>query len=375
MKYDRPEYIDDLPEHLQKYFTEEMFKGTPYPPTLEHANEFLLRHVFNVNQKDIITMVKLDEAGENIVKAKDFTKDNFHDIFNFNNWKNLSNETKMVALYWFYEEICEELKIYPPKFNFTSPIPSHAVACYNPATHSIVFSLDVIDENDTNPESAYETLESIAHELKHAQFWTKHHKKLKANNNKVNYLEYPQSEDYNMLDDFDRFCYYYDQVLYYLQPTELDSHNYGLKKAKEIFDETNKTKDNKVKKNTSLLDLRHFREVRMGRNHNVKFFENVMGSYKEAQEQVEKNMVFKAFMDSIEEKASLIMSLDPEATNKDDKIFIKSKDPQVVNLLKEYNVDKQALYDISKEIDNDIKKLYKKYKELEANEKIVLYKN
>jgi len=375
MKYVKPNYLEQIPEYLEKYFTDEMFKGTPYPPTLEDANDFLLYNVFNVAEKDIISIVKLDEKGENIIKAKDFTKDNFHDLFNFNYWKNLSDETKMQALYWFYLEICEELKVYPPKFDFLTPLPEQAEAMYEPSKHSLVFSLHRHIEDEDSPTSAYETLESIAHELKHSQFWTKKHKKINNIENTKCYLQYPISDDYNMKDEFDRYCYYYDEVLYYLQPTELDAHNYGYQKAKQIFDETNKTKGNKIKKHTSLMDLRHFRETRMFRNHNVKFFNNVMGGSKEAKEQLSKNIVMLSFLNQVEATANTIMLLDPEATNKNDKIYIKSKDPEVKKLLKEYNIDLQALYDISDEIEKDKKRLFKKYKELEANEKIILYKN
>ena len=375
MKYEKPSYIEDLPEYLQKYFTDEMFKDTPYPPNLEAANDFLLYKVFKVTNKDIISIVKTNEAGDEIIKSKDFTKDNYHEIFNYNYWKNLQNSTKIVVLYWLYEEICAELKVYPPKFNFLRELPCNAGAMYDPRKHEIIFHLSVDDEEETIPSSAYQDIEYIAHELKHSIFWTKNHKKLNKNENKICYLEAPIEENYDMKDDFDRFCYYYDKTLYYLQPTELESHNYGIKKAKQLFDETNKNSKGKIKNSASIIDLRYFRAQDMERNHNVKFFNNVMNGPKEAREQVEKNMVSISFLNEIEVIATQILTLDPTAEVKNEKIYTRSKDENVQKLLKQYNSALYSYETLCKEIEKDIKRLYKNFKQLEADTKIILYKN
>ena len=60
--------------------------------------------------------------------------------------------------------------------------------------------------------------------------------------NRLNYNYYfdaPQEQDYDLTNDRERFEYNYDLAFYYQQPNEVESYNYGLKKAKEIFKESN----------------------------------------------------------------------------------------------------------------------------------------
>lgn len=377
MKYRRPDYIETLHDSFKKYFDEELFKNLPYPPTLSEANDFLLFNVFQADVKDSIMIVEKDKNGKIKQKIREFTKENYHELFNYKHWKKLSDETKIVTLYWYYEEICSDLKIFSPKFYFLAGLIKNAAGYYEPNKNEFVFDLHYKEDGDI---SAYKLLEIIAHELKHAEFFAKEQKEYLSKYNDKNYFSYPDESDYNLDDDYDKFCYYYDLCFYFMQPTELASFNYGFKKAKEIFDETNyisiKKGDetqNKVKTSTSLVDLSFFRVESSDRKMYKQFFKYVLdGNFKE---QADKHYLKNEFFEDVNILVENIYALDPDVVVKKDKITSESNIEQVHKLIEEYNETLKNLYALNKEIEKDKKELFKKYKQMVADEKIELYKN
>ena len=86
MKYIRPDYIDNLPEAFKDYFNEENFKNKPYPRTLENANDYLLFDVFKAKTTENIVIFSLDKNGGLEETMSEYTRENFHKLFNYNTW-------------------------------------------------------------------------------------------------------------------------------------------------------------------------------------------------------------------------------------------------------------------------------------------------
>lgn len=374
MKYIRPDYIDKLPATFQDYFNEENFKNRPYPRTLENANDYLLHEVFKVDTTENIVVFSLDENGGLKEKLSDYNRENFHELFSYNIWKNIQDGTKIVALYWLYEEICEELKIYKPKFFFLdtkTDEDSNVAGFYQPSDHSFhVF----LNEAYT---SAFQYIEIIAHELKHAQFFSKEPSKYMNRLNYDYYFDLPEEKDYDLENDREKFEFNYNLAFYYQQPNEVESYNYGIKKAKEIFKEGNfKVKNgkltNELKSSASLEDLNFFRNNNMNRREYKRIFKYVF--QENFKEQMDKHFLANEFIVDISNIADKICKLDPNVKQKGDKLIPTIENDQINELLNKYEEAKKNFYNITKEIKNDKKKLFKKYKQLLADENIVEYR-
>lgn len=376
MKYVRPSYIESLPEIWKPYFSEKMFKNTPYPPTEKDANDFLLFNVFKAKEKDSIMMVEVDENGEVNSYPTEFTKENFHEIFNYYNWKKLSHSTKIVALYWYYEEICNELQIYKPHFNFISHL-NNCAGYYTPHNHEFVFNLFATENNEEKP-SAYTYLEIMAHELKHAQFFTKLQNEYYKKQNTEILFPAPNETDYDMNNEYERFTYYYDLCMYYIQPTEVEACNYGIKKAKQIFDETNLAKtangEKEYKDSTSLFDIRFFKQEYLDRVHNKKLIEYTLGD--KAKDQLDKGYLLTVLDTELQSLSTQIYLLDPdtEENSKNGKLTSKMKDKNLKELINLYNEQIVVAKTLEAEIESDMDKLFHEYKQKACKEDILLYK-
>ncbi len=387
MNYIRPDYINQIPEEFRYFFSKEAFKNVPYPGTLEQANNFLLFNIFKADKRDIITLVKTDSKGKPTNKMIDFTRDNYYDIFKYNNWKHLSKESKIVSLYWFYEDICDELKIFKPAFYFLRPLPKNYGGYFRSDEYCFVFNLPE-DHYDEDGEymymtSAYDIIETIAHELKHAQFDQTKQKNYYRKHNKNLYFPMPQAKDYDFTDDYDRFCYFYDFAFYSFQPNELDAYNYGHKKSKEVFDISNfrKTKNGlKLKSDASLTDLRHFRFKAEDIQSDIKRLKNIVGG-KGFTDRLDMHNLLNEFIKDAEDMIDVIIANDPNVEVDDSDIenikitLSKDANQKAKDAVKKYLELIEQIDAINLEIDKDRKKLFKKYKEIIAKAEIQEYED
>lgn len=372
MKYIRPGYIDELADTFKDYFNEENFKDKPYPRTLENANDYLLYNVFKVDTTENIVVFSLNKNGGLEEKSSEYNRKNFHKVFNYNIWKNLQDAGRITALYWLYEEICEDLQIFKPKFIFLQPQNKNYAGYYRPNTHSLHIILNM-DEYET----AYTYIDTIAHELKHAEFFSKEPTRYLDKLNYNYYFDAPQEKDYNLEDDKEKFEYNYDLACYYQQPNEVESYNYGLKTAKEIFRQNNyKIKNgkltNELKDSASLQDLNYFRNSNMDRRELNKVFEFVFQD--NFKEHMDKHFLLNEFLSDVEVYAEEIMNLDPEVKQKGDKLISELDTEEMKMLIAEYEEALKNYYLMDKEIKKDKKELFKKYKQLLADENVVEYR-
>ena len=80
------------------------------------------------------------------------------------NWKHINLETKLVASFWLYQDICNELQIYPPKFLFTENGVFRGF--YIREKNLFNINLKVLDKtSDNKTVSAYDLIDTICHEL------------------------------------------------------------------------------------------------------------------------------------------------------------------------------------------------------------------
>lgn len=368
MKYIRPEYLKDIQNEYKEFFSKKVFRNKPYPVTIEQANDYLLFDVFKVDKKDIITIIEVDKDGNLTEKMTDFTREDYYAIFNYNNWTKIGLTAKITALYWFYEDICKELEIFKPDFYFLLPLPKNYGGYYRNDTHCFCFNLKFESQEGYEENvSAYNMLDVIAHELKHAQFSTIEKTNYFENYNSKLYFPMPQEEDYDLYDDYSKFCYLYDYSLYHFQPTELEAYNYGLNKSKEVFDATNysKTKDGKkVKRDASLVDLRYFRFQAQGRRADIETMKLIVGGT-ELADRIDMHNLLNEFLQEIEAVIAEIQQLDPYIKiNSKGEILLSDDSNKYLNkLVEHYNQILKEANRIIKEIEKDKKALFKKYRE------------
>ncbi|MBE5745709.1 MAG: hypothetical protein E7359_00255 [Clostridiales bacterium] len=377
MEYLRPAYIDKLPERFKHYFSEENFKDRPYPQTLENANNYLLHEVFKADTTEYIILFEVDKDGNPTEKMTDFTRDNFYKIFNYSNWSKLHDEAKIVALYWFYEGVCEELKIDKPKFYFLDTndnMNENIGAYYMPTDHS--FHMFLLDQNCEEAKSAYYYIDIIAHELKHAQFASKKQTEYLNRLNYVHYFDLPDEKDYKLDEDREKFEFNYALALYYQQPNEVESYNYGMKKAKEIFKEANfRVKNGKITKeikdSASLVDLNFFRNVNFDRRQHKKLFEFIFqGEFKE---HLDKHFLLRELSKDLENITYEILELDPNAKFENDTIEFIVDTQEKADLYNKLLEAREYFYQFHDEIEQDKKKMFKRYKQILADESVVEY--
>lgn len=381
MDYIRPSYIEKLPEIVQEYFKEEYFKDRPYPVTLEQANEYFLHTVCKVDTKKEIKILQYSKNKSKNTNHFVFKRDNYYDLFRYKYWSKLSFKTKMTVLYWFYEDVCKELKIYKPTFKIFNELPENAAGAYFPADHSFVLRIDDLVEKGGNKEgvtktSAYQELEKIAHELKHAQYFSTNKKSYFKVQNLHKYYQMPDNFDPEMDDDYEKFDFTFGKMMYMFQPTEAEAYNYGIRKAREIFDISNTSIGENGKKvaleDTSVVDLMMFRNEFFERKVNLNFFNNVMKD--DFKEYLDMFNLLTDFSTEMMKYMLIIDELDPLATNDCDIIFLSAGAPAEakVNLIK-YNEARDCFDKVLEEMEERKIKMFKKYKDFVVNEKISCY--
>lgn len=367
MKYEKPSYLSRIPETFRKYFDESVFKDKPYPPTLEFANEYLLFGVFKADKKKVIKFTKNKKTFE-------FSRENYYRIFNYDIWQKLAPEKKIITLYWFYLDICKELEIYNPKFFFLDSLPKNYGGMYEPHNHSFTFNLD----DEENCRSAYDDLEVISHELKHAEFFTKEKKQYLERFNKIYYFSLPQEEEYDFSQDLEKFEYLVDYTLYHCQPTETDAYNYGLKKSYEIFKKVNTSKNGQIKNSTPYTDLKCFRAFEVERKNDTELVERVFGSQEKFKEYIDKLYLQKSFFADAEVYMKELQTFDPNIIAINTNVLV-SKEVQEneysAKILKEYKLAIKSAEMLDKEIQKDISIMFKEYKKRLANVELPSFNN
>jgi len=343
MKYNKPSYIEELPEILRTYFDEESFKNKPYPKTLHEAYNYLLFEIFKVDKDTITLTIKEGEKETEVVTG--FTKQNFHQVFDDYHWSKLDLGAKITALYWYFEEVCNELKIYKPQLIFSNSGNYH-IAYYNR------ISLKFNDERLN--ESAYSILNTIAHELKHAEINSKEQTEFFLKN-ECEYINPPNYKAYNKNDEFEKFCYDLDYQLYCYQPNEIEAYNYGYKKAREIFAE-----NKKLYKKPSAKDIIYFKQLNLSIKKENTLLKTIFKD--EFIEQLDKRYLLESLNKDVKSSKNKILEISEDFDKQGDKIEFKTNDNEKLeSLYKEYEINLNAYKTLKEEVDKDTKRLYKRF--------------
>lgn len=240
MEYKKPEYLKDIHPAFKKYFSKKVFDGTtPYPPTIQDANKFYLYQVLKIEEiKELVGYfppLEKDDEPEQFVLSY---PDNYLEGFNYRCWQHLNMNQKVVMLYWLNKDITNELEILPVDFCFLTKVPNaeglHLADDY-------LYQIS-INPNSLEYESSYEVVNTIAHELNHAQFFAVMQKKYMDKMNSTVYWSIEQTED--------TFENIYEYLMYYCQPVEIRAEVYAYKKVVEVF-----KKASQKNKTPSLTDL------------------------------------------------------------------------------------------------------------------------
>lgn len=365
IKYEKPAYLKKLPNAFKKYFDDKKFENKPYPPTLALANDYLLFDVFKVDKKKQIRVCSKDKKDVVV-----FTREKYYRAFNYDIWQNLSSESKITFLYWYYEEICDELKIYKPHFSFLEKMPQNYMGMYVPDQHNFVFSLSEDEEEGYESMSAYDLINVIAHELKHAEFYAKEREEYLKKFNKIYYFSMPDEKDYDFSDDREKFSYLLDYTLYHCQPTEVDAYNYGLNKSYEVFKKVNSSKNGKIKISTPYTDLRYFRSETEHRKSEIELVDRLFGGQENFKEYMDKLYLERSFGDDAEIYQQKLKELDPTALCIAGKMIIEESlqnDVYGAKVIKELTLVMKSLKAIQEEIDKDERRMFKEYKKRLAN--------
>jgi len=351
MKQKVPDYVYGLPDIFWKYFEEENFKDKPYPVNLREACEYLLFTVFEVDKQETIKF-EADKNDNQILTG--FDKKNFHRVFDAYHWKNLDLKAKITALYWFYEEICKELNIYKPQLIFDNKsrfgYPSNAVR------------LNITEKNLNN---AYDLLDNICHELRHAYNDTYSQDKPFYNMDNYHHADY-----YNNSSSYEKFKTDLDYYFYFFQPQEVDCFDYALKRTNQVFLENKKANKGKYSDDDAL------------------YFYSLKKKYKDRLEK--KNQIFKNndFLEHLD-KRYVLESLQKDiskitvtaAKNGDnnkkitlDGITFKFTDKELAkNCVKDMQVNVRAYNALKAEIEEDTKKLFANFKKSAIYEEVNLH--
>lgn len=341
MKRKTPDYVYELPDIFWKYFEEENFKDKPYPVNTIEACEYLLFTVFEVNKQEIIKY----EGNENDnTTLTGFDKRNFHRIFDYNHWTKVDLKAKITALYWFYEEICKELNIYKPVLIFD-----------NKSRFSYPSNVARINLTEKNINNAYELLDSICHELRHAYNDTYSQDKPFYNMDNYHHADY-----YNNSSSYEKFKTDLDYIFYFFQPQELDSWDYALKRTNQVFLENKKAN----KGSYSDKDVEYFY------NQKRKFKErlekkNQIFKNNDFLEHLDKRYVLNSFLKDITNVAvKAVKSGNNDKKITLDGIIFKIKDKELAKkYIKETEINTTAYNTLKAEIEEDTKNLYANFKQ------------
>jgi len=235
------------------------------------ANDFLLDKIFKIKNNDNI-VVKVNSK-----KTLTFTRENYYEIFNYNIFNSLAEKIKIKAFYWFYIDVCKELKLKnAPDFIFSYKFTDcSAYFDNNENSINIMLPNKSKETEEASDISAYNVLNSIAHELHHAKYledWLEGTNEFKQNSQFI-YFDLPNEDNYDFFNERSHFKYLLEYYLYLFQPDELYAYNYGYEKAKKVFDKAKP----KNKQEISLADLRHFCFEKDKMEKRQKFLENFIG--------------------------------------------------------------------------------------------------
>lgn len=236
MEYKKPDYIKYIHPAFKKYFSKKYFDGTsPYPPTIQEACKYVL---YDVLEADLITsiqgaipqmpisedeapMLDSEEGNGSEVFTLTYPGDYFKG-FNYCYWQHLSMEQKVIMLYWLSEDITAELQITPLDFCFLTKIEAEGYHTSNDFIYQIL-----INPNSLEYESSYDVVNTVAHELNHAQFSSVLQKKYMNKMNNDVYWSFDQTAD--------TFENIYDYLMYFCQPIEITAETYAYDKVCKIF--------------------------------------------------------------------------------------------------------------------------------------------
>lgn len=354
MQKDRiPDYVYQLPDIFWKYFEEENFKGKPYPVNRSEASEFLLYEVFKVDKQEVITL-ETEENGEPIKTG--FDRTNYHRVFDHNHWQKLDVQAKVTALYWFFEEISKELNVYKPQLIFSS-----AENSYQKNANCVK-----IDFTEKSLKSAYNLLDCICHELKHAN------------------VDHTFQEDYFLSTDaylsakssnkksdtpMDRYRQDFEYYLYFFQPKEIGSWDYAYKRTRQVFLENKKAN----KGSFCDEDAEYFHSVTCKHKGKLRNKELMFENEDEFKEQLDKRYLLTKLKSDVNNlKYEILMNnsmLDFENETLIAKVIDKEK---AKNLQKEYKLNLDAVKSLTEEIDEDFKKIYARTKRKVINDEVSL---
>lgn len=247
MEFKKPNYIKDIYPPFKKYFSKKYFDGTkPYPPTIQAASKYVLFDILHADEINTITGFippqASDDTPEGELNSIEQFELNYPDDyikgFNFYYWQHLNIEAKIIMLYWFNKDITNELGILPIDFCFLTLLDG-LQGCQ--ASNDYIYQI-LIDPSTLDYDSSYNAINTIAHELNHAQYASIIQKNYMFRMNTDIYWEYEHSNDV--------FENIYNYLLYYFQPIEITANIYAYKKVCEIF-----KKGSESNKIPSLTDL------------------------------------------------------------------------------------------------------------------------
>lgn len=243
MEYKKPDYFKDIHHAFKKYFSKKYFDGTsPYPPTIQEANKYVL---YDILEADLVSKIEgkipppqTDNENKEPEKFVLTYPKNYFKGFNYCYWQHLSMEQKVIMLYWLSEDLTDELQISPLDFCFLTKI--EEAEGYH-TSNEFIYQI-LINPNSLEYESSYDVVNTVAHELNHAQFSTILQKKYMNKMNMGVYWSFDASED--------TFESIYEYLMYFCQPIEITAEVYAYNKVRKIF-----KKANESGKTPSLTDL------------------------------------------------------------------------------------------------------------------------
>lgn len=240
MEFKKPDYIKEIHPAFKKYFSKKYFDGqSPYPPTVQEANKYVLFEILEADDiseiQGVIPPLNEGESPEEFTLS--YPRD-YYKGFNFYYWQHLTMEQKVIMLYWLSEDITSELEISPIDFCFLTKLEGAE------GLHmSDVFIYQIlINPNSLEYDSSYDVVNTIAHELNHAQFSSVLQKQYMNRMNNNVYWSIERTGD--------TFEDIYEYIMYFCQPIEITAEIYAYRKVCEIF-----KKGNQQDKTPSLTDL------------------------------------------------------------------------------------------------------------------------
>ena len=260
-----PDYVESIHPEFQEYFDKKHFNGKKhYPQTIADANNYVLFDIFRAHETDTITVKYKQQDSENPKKTTTVEQyfsypNDYLALFSYNYWKHLGKRERVIALYWLSLDLMETLNT-PPNINFCfiSEMPTaYGFYLHNSRINDIQIAPDyILDDN----ESAFQMVDTIAHELQHSVYASVKHKHYMREQNLVSYYS-PSGRD-DMPSTGDKILENtYNYIMYYFQPNELEAHKMGINMSFTIFNEVIE-----LTGELSIKDLNHFNKTKKEHN-------------------------------------------------------------------------------------------------------------